>query len=55
LHQEGRGGAISFLREAIPRKFPGVKTIPSTGTEIKSIIHSLTTKNSLGYDGITKS
>jgi hypothetical protein len=53
LHQEGRGEAISFFREAIPRKFPGIKTIPSTGTEIKSIIHSFAAKKSLGYDGIT--
>jgi hypothetical protein len=53
MHQEGRSGAISFLREAISRKFPGIKTIPSTGAEIKSLIHSFTAKNSLGYDGIT--
>jgi hypothetical protein len=48
-----RGDAISFLKEAFPRKFHGVKTIPATETEIKSIIHSLTAKNSLGYDQIT--
>jgi hypothetical protein len=47
-----RGYAISFLREAYPRKFPGIKTIPTTETEIKSIIQSLKARNSSGYDGI---
>jgi hypothetical protein len=45
LHQEVRSDAISFLREAIPRKFPGITTIPTTETEMKSIIHSLRAKN----------
>jgi hypothetical protein len=53
LHQQARGDAISFLKDAFPRKFPGIKTIPTTETELKSIIHSLKTKNSSGYDGIT--
>jgi hypothetical protein len=53
LHQEVRGSAISFLREAYPRKFPFIKTIPTTETEIKNVIQSLKTKNSSGYDGIT--
>jgi hypothetical protein len=48
-----RSGAISFLREAIPRKFPHMETIPTTETEIKSMIHSVKAKNSSGYDGIT--
>jgi hypothetical protein len=53
LHQEERGDVISFLKNAFPRKFPGIKTIPTTETEIKNIIHSLKAKNSSGYDGIT--
>jgi hypothetical protein len=53
LHQEARGDAISFLKDAFPRKFPGIKTIPTTETERKSIINSLKTRNSSGYDRIT--
>jgi hypothetical protein len=52
LHQE-ESNVISFLIKAFPRKFPGVKTIATTKTEIKSIIHSLKAKNSSGYEGIT--
>jgi hypothetical protein len=37
LHQEVRGDAISFLKEAFPRKFTGIKTIPTTETEMESI------------------
>jgi hypothetical protein len=51
LHQEVGDNVISFLREAFPRKFPSIKTIPTT--ETISIIHSLKTKISSGYDGIT--
>jgi hypothetical protein len=32
-----RGDAISFLKDAFPKTFPGIKTIPTTGTEIKYI------------------
>jgi hypothetical protein len=53
LHPEVGGDAISFLREAYPRKSLGIKTIPTTETEIRSIIHSLKAKNSLDYIGIT--
>jgi hypothetical protein len=53
LHQEVRGAAISFLKRAFPRKSPGIKTIPTTEIEIKSIIHSLKARNSSGYDRIT--
>jgi hypothetical protein len=42
--------AISFLKEAFPRKFPGIKTIPTTKTEIKSIIHSIEARNLSGYN-----
>jgi hypothetical protein len=53
LHQEVRGDAILFLKEALPRKFPGIKIIPATETEMKSIMHSLKTRNSSGYDLMT--
>jgi hypothetical protein len=53
LHQELRGDDISFLEDASARKFPGIKTIPITETEIKSLIQFLKAKNSSGYDGIT--
>jgi hypothetical protein len=36
FHQEERGD-ISFLKNAFPRKFPGIKTIPTTETEIKTV------------------
>jgi hypothetical protein len=32
--------AISFLKHAFPLKFPDIKIIPITETEIKSIRHS---------------
>jgi hypothetical protein len=41
LHQVGKEDAISFLKDAFPVKLPGIKIIPTTETEIKSIIHSL--------------
>jgi hypothetical protein len=44
---------ISFLKDAFPIKFPAMKIIPTTETEIKSIIHSLKSKNSSGYDEVT--
>jgi hypothetical protein len=54
LHQEVKYGAISSLRKACSRKFPDIKTIPTSETEIKSISHSLKFKNSSGHDdGIT--
>jgi hypothetical protein len=34
LRQEARGDAISFLKNAFPRKFPDFKIIPTTETEI---------------------
>jgi hypothetical protein len=42
----GREDAVSFLKAAFPVKFPGIKIIPTTETEMKSIIHSLKSKNS---------
>jgi hypothetical protein len=41
LHQAGREDAVSFLKAAFPGKFPGIKIIPTTETEMESIIHSL--------------
>jgi hypothetical protein len=41
LGQEVRGDAISILKNAFPRKFPDFEIIPTTATEVKSIIHSL--------------
>jgi hypothetical protein len=35
VHQEVKGDAISFLKEAFPTKFPDIKTIPTIETEIK--------------------
>jgi hypothetical protein len=51
----GRGekSAISFLKDAYPVKFPDIKIIPTTETEIKSITRSLKSRNSSGYDEIT--
>jgi hypothetical protein len=40
LHREVKNDAISFLKEAFPRKYPGIKTILTIETEIKSIVHS---------------
>jgi hypothetical protein len=46
------GDVTSFLKEAFPKKFPGIKTIPTTETGIKSIIHSFKAKNTSSYDAI---
>jgi hypothetical protein len=45
--------AISFLKRAFPRKFPRIRTIPTTETEIKCITHSIKAKHSSSYDQIT--
>jgi hypothetical protein len=45
LHQEESGDVTSFIKNALPRKLPGIKIIPTNKTEIKSIIHSLKAKN----------
>jgi hypothetical protein len=36
LHQAGREDAVSFLKAKFPGKFPGIKIIPITETEMKS-------------------
>jgi hypothetical protein len=46
---------IQFLKDAFPVKFPAIRIIPTTETEINSIIHSLKSKeNSSGFDEINK-
>jgi hypothetical protein len=45
-----KGDVISFLKDSFPGNFPSIRIIPITEAEIKSIIHSLKPKNSLGYD-----
>jgi hypothetical protein len=50
FHQDVRGDAISFLKEEFSRTFPGIKIIPTTETEIRSITHSLKAENSSSYD-----
>jgi hypothetical protein len=49
----GREDGISFLKDAFPVKFSGIKIVPTTETEIKSTIHSLKSKNLPGYDEVT--
>jgi hypothetical protein len=44
--------ATSFHRNLFPDGFPEMKTIPISDSEITSIIASLKSKNSFGYDGI---
>jgi hypothetical protein len=39
LHKIGKEDAISFLKDAFPVKFPDIKIIPTTESEIKSIIY----------------
>lgn len=41
LHQVGSEDAFSFLKDAFPVKLAGIKIVPATETEIKSILHSL--------------
>jgi hypothetical protein len=43
-----------LLKDAFTERFPSIKTIPTFETEIKSIRHSLESKNSPGYGEITR-
>jgi len=45
--------AISFLRNSYPNAFLNIVTIPVTEVELTTIINSLKTKKSSGYDEIT--
>jgi hypothetical protein len=40
LHLGGREYALSLLKDAFPDRFHSIKIVPTTETEIKSIIHS---------------
>jgi hypothetical protein len=40
----GNEDAISFLKDVFPVQLPGIKIIPSSKTELKSIIRSLKSK-----------
>jgi len=51
LHQVGKEIQL-FLKNAFPCKFHGIKIVPTSETEIKSIIFFLKLKNSSGYDEI---
>jgi hypothetical protein len=53
LHQEGKEYALSLLKHAFPEGFPSINIIPTTKTDIQSIIHSLKSKNSSGYEETT--
>jgi hypothetical protein len=53
LHQAGTEDAVSFLKAAVPVKFPSINIIPTTETEMKIVINSLKSKNSSGYDEVT--
>jgi hypothetical protein len=53
IHKFDTDVAISFLKDSFPRNFPNINTLPITEAEIKSIICSLKTKDSSGYDEIT--
>jgi hypothetical protein len=41
LHQAGKEGAISLLKNSLPNKILVIKLIPTTEAEMKSIIHFL--------------
>lgn len=45
LYRVGKEDAISFLNLTFPVKFPHIKTIQTTETDIKCIIYSHDTKN----------
>jgi hypothetical protein len=47
LHQMGNKNALSFLKDAFPKKFPSIIISPTNEAEIKNIIHTLKPKNSI--------
>jgi hypothetical protein len=53
VRQVGKEDPISFLKDAFPCKLHGIKIVPTSEAEIKSIIISLRSKNSSGYDVTT--
>jgi hypothetical protein len=44
---------LSLIKDAFPKRFLVLKIIPTSETEIKSIVHSLKSENSSGYNEIT--
>jgi hypothetical protein len=50
----GKGDPIYFLKDSFPCKFHGIKIVPTSEAEIKSIILPLNSKNSSGYDEIMR-
>jgi hypothetical protein len=52
LYQTGTEDAVSFLKAAFPVKITSINIIPTTETEMKSVINSLKSKNSSGYDEV---
>jgi hypothetical protein len=54
LHKMGDKKMLFHFAASFPVNFPNIKTISTTETEIKSIIHSLKSKNLSGYDEISK-
>jgi hypothetical protein len=49
----GKEDPISFVKLAFLCKFHGIKIVPNSEAEVNSIILSLKSKNSSGYDEIT--
>jgi hypothetical protein len=50
LYQLGKEDPISFLKASFPCKFHGIKIVLTSEAETKSIILSLKSENSSGYD-----
>jgi hypothetical protein len=50
----GKKKMLFHFAASFPVNFPNIKIISTTETEIKSIIHSLKSKNLSGYDEISK-
>lgn len=48
-----RDDAISFIKDRFPRKVRGIKIIPTAESKIKSVLHSLKSRNLSDYGGIT--
>jgi hypothetical protein len=44
---------VSLLKKCYPSEFPPMQIVPITGGEIRSIISSLESKDSFGFDGIS--
>jgi hypothetical protein len=50
IQRTEKGDATLILQDSFPGNFPNTKLIPITEAEIRSIIRSLKTKKSSGYD-----